>query len=104
MAWHGISMCCGWRIWPSDTEGSWDCIKYEISNGSGVKVVNFATSKNQVVKSKIFLHQNIHKYTWTYTEGNTHNQIEHVLIDKMKHSDIVDVKSLGGTDYDTIIW
>jgi hypothetical protein len=36
---------------------------YEISNDSGVRVVNFATSKNAVVKSTMFPHQNIHKYT-----------------------------------------
>jgi hypothetical protein len=32
------------------------------SNDNGVIVVNFATSKNLVVKSTMFPHQNIHKY------------------------------------------
>jgi len=32
-------------------------------NDNGVRLVNFATSKNLVVKRKIFPHQNIHKYT-----------------------------------------
>jgi hypothetical protein len=41
----------------------------EISNDNGVRVVNFATSKN-------------YKYTCTSPEGNTHNQIDHVLIDR----------------------
>jgi len=31
----------------------------------------------------IFLHQNIHKYTWTSHDGKTHNQIDHVLIKKI---------------------
>jgi hypothetical protein len=35
------------------------------SNDNGVTAVNFATSKNLVVKSTMFPHQNIHKYTWT---------------------------------------
>jgi hypothetical protein len=35
---------------------------HEINNDSGVRVVNFATSKNLVVKSTMFLHCNIHKY------------------------------------------
>jgi hypothetical protein len=48
---------------------------YEISNGSGVRVVNFATSKQLVVKSTMFPHRNIHKYTRTSTEGKTHNQM-----------------------------
>jgi exonuclease III len=55
---------------------------HEISNASGVRVVNFPTSKNLVVKSTMFPHRNIHKHTWTPPEGNTHNQIDHVLVDK----------------------
>jgi hypothetical protein len=64
---------------------------HEISNDSGVIVVNFATSKNLVVKSTMFPHRKIHKYTWTSPEGNTPNQIDHVLIDKRRHSSILDL-------------
>jgi hypothetical protein len=35
---------------------------HEISNGNGVKLVNYDTSKNLTVKSTIFPHHNIHKY------------------------------------------
>jgi exonuclease III len=45
----------------------------EISNDNGVRVVNFATSKNLVVKSTMFPHCSIHKYTWTSPNGKTHN-------------------------------
>jgi hypothetical protein len=38
---------------------------HEISNDNGVRVVNFATSKNLVVRSTMFPHRRIHKYTWT---------------------------------------
>jgi hypothetical protein len=55
-------------------------IPHEISNDNGVRVVNFATSKNLVVKSNMFPHHDICKYTWTSSEGKTHNQIDHVLI------------------------
>jgi hypothetical protein len=55
---------------------------YEASNDNGVRVVNFATSKNPIVKNTIFPHHNIHKHTWTSPDGVTHNQIHHVLIDK----------------------
>jgi hypothetical protein len=37
---------------------------HKISNDNGVRVVNFATSKNFTVKSIMFPHRNIHKYTW----------------------------------------
>jgi len=46
---------------------------HQDSNGNGVKIVNLATSKNLVFKSTIFLHQNIYKYTWTSSDGKTHN-------------------------------
>jgi CMP-2-keto-3-deoxyoctulosonic acid synthetase len=45
---------------------------HEISNDNVVKVVNFATSKNLVVKRTMVPHCKIHKYTWTSPEGNTH--------------------------------
>jgi hypothetical protein len=48
------------------------------SNDNGVRVVNFAASKNLVVKSTMFPHRNIHKYTWTSPDGKTHNQINHI--------------------------
>ena len=51
-------------------------------NDNGVRIVNFATSKNLVFKSMTFLRQNIHKYTWTSLDGKTHNQIDHILIDR----------------------
>jgi hypothetical protein len=36
---------------------------HKIINDNGVRVVNFATSKNLVVKSTMFPHCSIHKYT-----------------------------------------
>jgi hypothetical protein len=51
---------------------------HEISNDNGVRLVNFATSKNPGVKSMMFPQCNIHKYTWTSPDGKTHNQIDHI--------------------------
>jgi hypothetical protein len=53
---------------------------HQNSNDNGIKVVNFATLKNLVVKSTMFPHRNIHKYSWTSPDGKTHNQIAHILI------------------------
>ena len=71
------------------------------SNDNGVRIVNFTTSKNLVVKSTMFPRQNIHKYTWTSLDGTTHNQIDHVLIDRRQNSGVLDVRSFRGTDCDT---
>jgi hypothetical protein len=73
----------------------------KISNVNGVRVVNFATSRNLVVKSTVFPHCNIHKYAWTSPEGKAHNQIDHVLINRRGHSSILDVLSFRGADCDT---
>jgi exonuclease III len=66
---------------------------HEDSNDNGVTAKNFATSKNLVVKSTMFPHRNIHKYTWTSPDGKTHYPIDHVLIDRRWHSSILDVRS-----------
>jgi hypothetical protein len=55
---------------------------HETSNDNGIRVVNFATSRNLIVKSTMFPHHDIHKHSWTSPDGVTHNQIDHVLIDK----------------------
>ena len=74
---------------------------HQVSNDNGVRTVNFATSKNLDVKSTMFPHLNIHKYTWTSPGGKTHNQIDHILIDRRWHSSILDVLSFRGADCGT---
>ena len=68
---------------------------------NGARLVNFAISQNLVVKSTMFPHRNIHKYTWNSPDGKTHNQIDHVLIDRRWHSSVLDVRSFRGADCDT---
>jgi hypothetical protein len=62
---------------------------HEISNHNGIRVVKFATFKNLMVKSTIFPHRNIKKLTWTSPDAKTHNQIDHILIDRRRHSSIL---------------
>jgi hypothetical protein len=70
---------------------------HEASNDNRVRVVNFATLKNLIVKST-FPHCNVHKHAWISPDGVTHNQIDHVLIDKRQHSYILDVCFFRGAD------
>jgi hypothetical protein len=71
---------------------------HEISNDNGVKLVNFATSKNLRVKGMMFPHHNIHKYeySWTSPDEKTHNRIDHILVGR--HSNI---QSFGVVDCDS---
>jgi len=63
-------------------------------------MVNFATSKN-LVKNVMFLYRNIHKYSWTSPDGKTHNQIDHILIDRRWLSTVINIRSFRGADCDT---
>jgi hypothetical protein len=74
---------------------------HEISNSKGVRVTNCATSKNLIVNSITFPHRDIHKHTWTSPDGVTRNQIDRVLIDKRRHSNLLGVHFFRGADCDT---
>jgi len=52
---------------------------HQYSNDNGVRIVTFVASKNLVVKSTMFPHRNIHKFTWTSLDGKTHNQIDYIF-------------------------
>jgi hypothetical protein len=61
---------------------------HEISNDNGVRLVHFAASKNLRDKRTMFPHPNIYKYTWTSPDGKPHNQIDHILVDRRRHSNV----------------
>jgi hypothetical protein len=74
---------------------------HEISNDNGVRIVNFAKSKNLIVKNMMFPHRNIHKFICTSPDGKTHNQIDNILIDRRQHSSVLDVQSFRAADCET---
>jgi len=55
-------------------------------NENGIRILNFAKSKDLIVKSTMFAHRKILKCTWTSPDGKTHNHTGHTLIDRRWHS------------------
>jgi hypothetical protein len=74
---------------------------HEISNVNGIRVINFAISKNLTVKRTLFPHRNIRKYAWTSPDGKTNNQIDHILVGRRRFSSALDVKSFRAENYDS---
>lgn len=74
---------------------------HDITNDNGERLCDFAITRDFVVSSTMFPHKNIHLQTWTSPDGNTTNQIDHVLVSKRHASDILDVRSLRGADCDS---
>jgi hypothetical protein len=73
----------------------------KLVNNNGVRVASFATSKTLTVKNTMLIHRNIHKFTWTSPDRKTHNQIDHILIDRRQHSSLLYVRSFKAADCDT---
>jgi hypothetical protein len=46
-------------------------------------------------------HRNIYKYTWTSPDGKTHDQIDHILVDMRRHSNVLAVRSFRAAQCDT---
>jgi hypothetical protein len=64
---------------------------HEIANDNGVRLVNFATSKNLTVRSTMFPPHNICKYTWTSPD------VKNLQSD----SNVLDVRSFRAADCDS---
>jgi hypothetical protein len=79
----------------------WNESLHEIRNDHGVRVVKYAKSKNLTAKNIMFLHCNIHKFTWISPDGKPHNHIDHTLIDRQQHSCVLEAGSFRAVDCDT---
>lgn len=71
---------------------------HNTSNDKGIRLINFAISKELVIKSTMYPHKDIHKATWVSPDLRTKNQIDHILINNRRKSSITDIRTFRGAD------
>jgi hypothetical protein len=64
------------------------------SNGNGELTCEYVAANDMYIMSKKFNHKKIHNGTWVAPDGNTCNQIDHVLVNQNKSSMIQGVRTL----------
>ena len=76
-------------------------------NNNGLRLVEFCAENDMVVGGTLFQHKTIHKCTWTSPDSNTHNQIDHVLINGKWRKSLPDVRAFtradSGSDHELVI-
>ena len=79
---------------------------HTLSNDNGIRLINFVCSKNMVVARTLLSHKDIqvHKVTWRSPDGQTHNQIDHLLIDSRHVSNMMDVRAFRGANIDSDLY
>jgi hypothetical protein len=84
---------CVWKIY-------WGILVYFVawyvqfihkrSDDNGMRLINFASSRNMVAGSTMFEHKDIHTRTRKSPDGNVFNEIDHILINVRLCSDMRD--------------
>ncbi|XP_065582026.1 uncharacterized protein LOC136041328 [Artemia franciscana] len=67
-------------------------------NENGTLLVDFALTNDLIIGGTMFAHKTIHKYSWNSPDGRTHNQIDHLLINRKWKSSLQDVRAFRGAD------
>jgi hypothetical protein len=57
--------------------------------------------KNLTVKRTMFPYCYIHKFSYAYRDGRTHIQIDDIIVDRRRHSSLLDAHSFRAAGYDT---
>ncbi|OXU16516.1 hypothetical protein TSAR_002087 [Trichomalopsis sarcophagae] len=74
---------------------------HEASNDIGIRGINFAAAKDLIIKTTCLKHKDIHKASLTSPDGATQNQIDHFLIERRRHTNVLDVRAHRGADSDS---
>ncbi|XP_068232135.1 craniofacial development protein 2-like [Palaemon carinicauda] len=71
------------------------------SNDNVIRLASFALQNSMVIRVTIFPHKYSHKGTWISPDGNTINQIDHIMIKNKFISTLFDARAFRGADCDS---
>ena len=69
-----------------------------VQNENGKLFIEFCTFNDLVIRGTLFPHKTIHKATWTFPDGKTENQINHITISRKWRRSLHYVKVKRGAD------
>jgi hypothetical protein len=70
------------------------------SNDNGLRIIGLAAALNMVIGSTTFPHKNVHLAKWGTPDGETENQVVHILIEARNKTNMMDVRSYRGANID----
>ena len=67
-----------------------------VMNNNGEMLANLFYENDLIIGGSIFQHKTIHKYTWTSPDGNSKNQIDHIVINRRWRKSVIGVRTIRG--------
>ena len=65
---------------------------------NGERLVGICEENNLIIGGTLFQHKNIHKLTWTSPDGQSQNQIDHIVINSKWRRSLQDVRVMRQAD------
>ena len=67
-------------------------------NDNGERLIGLCEQNDLIIGGTLFPHKKIHKITWTSPDGNTKEQLDHILINRKWRGSLLDVRIYRGAD------